>query len=70
MYCSQQIINVMRGEVSNSNKSKINNDSGNLKGKCVETRTTLISGRWRSFKERTVNNIMNLLSLVFYQGLL
>ena len=40
-----QIINVMRGEVSNLNESKINNDSGNMKGKCVESRTTLISGR-------------------------
>ena len=36
----------MRGVVSKLNESKINNDSGNLKGKCVETRTTLISGRW------------------------
>jgi len=42
---TQQIINVMRGEVSNLNESEMNNDSGNLKGKCVETRTTLISGR-------------------------
>jgi len=41
----------MRGEVSNLNESEINNDSGNLKGKCVETRTTLISGRYSSFKQ-------------------
>lgn len=42
---AQQIINVMRGEVSNLNESEINSNSGNLKGKCVETCTTLISGR-------------------------
>jgi len=35
----------MRGEERNLNESTINNDSGNLKGKCAETRTTLISGR-------------------------
>ncbi len=31
--------------MSNLNESEINNDSANLKGKCGETRTTLISGR-------------------------
>lgn len=44
---AQQIINIMRGEVSNLNGSEINHDSDYLKGKCVETRTTLISGRYR-----------------------
>ena len=37
----------MRGAVSNINESEINNDCGNLIGKCVETRTTLISGRYQ-----------------------
>ncbi len=40
----------MRDEVSNLNESEINKYSGKLKGKCVETRTTLISGRWVSYK--------------------
>lgn len=35
----------MRGEVSNLNERETNNDSGNLKGKCVETRTTHTIGR-------------------------
>lgn len=34
----------MRGEVGNLTEIKLNNDSGNLKGKSVETRTKLISG--------------------------
>lgn len=36
----------MRDKVSNLNENEIYNDSGNLKGKCVETRTTLISDRY------------------------
>ncbi len=43
----------MRGEVSNLNESKKNNYSANLKGRCVETRTTLISGRYNAFKQNT-----------------
>jgi hypothetical protein len=41
----------MRDEVSNLSESKTNNDSGNLKGKCLETRTTLISGRYGLFEK-------------------
>jgi hypothetical protein len=47
----------MRGEVSNLNESEINDDSGNLKGKCVESRTTLISGRWQKLAEKLIENV-------------
>ncbi len=36
--------------MSNLTESGVNNDSGNFKGKCVETRTTLISSRWQQAK--------------------